>query len=67
MDGRFVEGLLWLILVLAILGGITSVIAVAPQRDILVGQGCEGPSSIAVSYEEDRLPVCQRIDRHIVQ
>ena len=38
-----------------------------PQfTQVLVGQGCEGPSDIAVAVEEDLLPKCQRIDVHEV-
>lgn len=33
---------------------------------VLVGEGCEGPSSIAVATEEDRLPRCTRIEVHEV-
>lgn len=38
-----------------------------PQfTQVLVGQGCEGPSSIAVAVEEDLLPRCRQIDVHEV-
>lgn len=38
--------------------------ATAPRDTILVGTGCEGPSSIAVAYDEDLLPRCAQIDVH---
>lgn len=34
---------------------------------VLVGQGCEGKSDIAVALEEDMLPICERIDVHEVR
>ena len=38
-----------------------------PQfTQVLVGQGCEGSSSIAVAVEEDLLPRCRQIDVHEV-
>lgn len=33
---------------------------------VLVGQGCEGPSAIAIALEEDMLPKCKTIDAHIL-
>lgn len=33
---------------------------------VLVGTGCEGPSDIAVAWEEDMLPRCDRIEAHVV-
>lgn len=36
----------------------------APRDMILVGTQCEGPSSIAVAYDEDLLPICAEIDVH---
>jgi uncharacterized membrane protein len=33
---------------------------------VLVGFGCESPSSIAVATEEDLLPRCAEIERHEV-
>lgn len=42
-----------------------AVVTFATPRDtILVGTQCEGPSSIAVAYDEDLLPVCDAIDVH---
>lgn len=44
--------------------------AIFPKGDettVLVGTGCEGHSTIAVAYEEDRLPRCAVIERHVVQ
>ena len=38
---------------------------VTHQR-VLVGTGCEGPSSIAVAIEEDYLPICDAIDSYPV-
>lgn len=34
---------------------------------VLVGQGCEGKSDVAVAIEEDMLPICERIDVHEVK
>lgn len=36
----------------------------APRDTILVGTQCEGPSPIAVAYDEDLLPICAAIDVH---
>jgi len=33
---------------------------------VLVGFGCESPSSVAVATEEDLLPRCAEIERHEV-
>lgn len=36
------------------------------ETRVLVGTGCEGPSDIAVAWEEDMLPRCDRIDVHTI-
>jgi len=36
------------------------------SQTVLVGFGCESPSSVAVATEEDLLPKCAEIERHEV-
>lgn len=38
-----------------------------PADTILVGTGCNNEGGIAVAYEEDQLPTCERIDVHFIE
>ena len=35
-------------------------------ESVLIGTGCEGPTNIAVAREEDELPKCSSIERHVL-